>query len=153
MFHVDNNSNHGGEHQHQSSSLRKFPIVELCSEESGTGKTQLLYLITAIAILPDTHADNDLGGRNCAIVILDTEGRFDIQRLAEVMKGYILSQLISCTDIDEVIHRSLQHAHVYQPQNLTSLIAILSSLQSHLFAETERVRMHVTNTSPFNIQN
>lgn len=138
LFHVDAISNHGGEHQPHSTT-RKFPIIELCSEESGTGKTQLLYFITSIAILPDIYSDHDLGGRNNAIVIIDTEARFDIQRLAEVMKGYIISKFASCTDIDDLIVRSLQHVHIYQPQNLASLNATLSSIQNYLWTEAERV--------------
>ncbi|TID16973.1 hypothetical protein E6O75_ATG09739 [Venturia nashicola] len=157
LFHIDATSNHGGEHQLHSP-LRKFPIIELCSEESGTGKTQLLYFITAIAILPDIYSDHDLGGRSSAMVVMDTEGRFDIQRLAEVMKGYVLSKSASCPDIDDLILRSLQHVHIYQPQNLASLITTLSSLQSHLFAEAERFRrpLHsimIDTTSAFYWQN
>ncbi|QDS68393.1 hypothetical protein FKW77_010760 [Venturia effusa] len=139
LFHIDSTSNHEGEHQPQSSS-RKFPIIELCSEESGTGKTQLLYLITAIATLPEIHSDHDLGGRNSAIVIIDTEGRFDIQRLSDVMKGYILSRFAACTDIGDLVLRSLQHVHLYQPQDLASLIATLSSIRSYLLTEAERFR-------------
>jgi hypothetical protein len=138
MFHIDINSNHGGA-ENQQASPRKFPVIELCSEESGTGKTQLLYLIIAVAILPETYTDVDLGGRNSAVVILDTEGCFDVQRLAEVMKGYIRSQDGSFPDIEDLVHRSLQHVQIYQPEKLSSLITTLSTLQTYLFIDSHNV--------------
>lgn len=139
--------NHGDAEYHQQTSSWKFPTIELCSEEPGTGKTQLLYLIIALTILPETYGDIDLGGRNSAIVMLDTEGRFDIQRLAEVMKGYIFSKDALLQNVDELVHRSLQHLHLYQPQIFSSLITTLSSLQSYLFTVAERVN-NVPLTQP-----
>jgi hypothetical protein len=139
LFHGDTNTNSGGVENHQPSSSPKLPIIELCSEESGAGKTQFLYLITAIAIIPEVYADIDLGGRNCAVVILDTESRFSIQRLVQVIKSYVLSKDPSLENIDDLMHKSLQHVHIYQPQSLASLIATLSTLEPYLFTELREV--------------
>jgi hypothetical protein len=133
LFFFANASTQGLSENPQATSARKLPVIELCSEESGTGKTQFLYLITALAILPNTLEEIDLGGKNSAVVILDTEGRFDIQRLYQVMKGYIYSKDPELPDLDGAIKRSLQHVHIYQPQNLPSLVSTLSSLQAYLF--------------------
>ncbi|OJD34113.1 rad51 family dna repair protein [Diplodia corticola] len=65
------------------------PLIELTSAGPGAGKTQLLYLITALAILPRAYASIDLQGKASAIVVVDTDGHFSVSRLATVAKGHI----------------------------------------------------------------
>jgi len=108
-------------------------MVELCSEESGAGKTHLLYLITAIAVLPRFHHDVDLNGKNSAVIILDTEGRFETQRLAHIMRQYIAEKDSTLEDVEELTYSSLKHIHIFQPQTMVSLLATLTSLDKYIF--------------------
>lgn len=113
--------------------LPKPTVVELCSEESGAGKTHLLYLITIIAILPSIHRDVDLNGKESAVVIIDTEGRFNVGRLVELMHHYILEKMADALDTDDLINRSLEHVHVFRPQSMATMIATVSTLPTYLF--------------------
>ncbi|KAF2757656.1 hypothetical protein EJ05DRAFT_511435 [Pseudovirgaria hyperparasitica] len=65
------------------------PFIDISSPSSHSGKTHLLYLITTLAILPQSFQSHTLNGLGCAIIIIDTDGRFNVNRLAQVMRGYI----------------------------------------------------------------
>jgi hypothetical protein len=108
------------------------PVIEICSEESGTGKTHLLYLIITMAILPQYFADVLLDGKNSAVILLDTEGRFSIQRLAEIMQEYIITKESEIQNMPELITNSLQHVHIFRPQTMESTLATLSSVHSYI---------------------
>ena len=129
--------------------IPKPTVLEITSEEPGAGKTHLLYLITTLAVLPQSHDDISLNGKHSAVVVLDTDERFSVERLAQVMRHYINQQTQarnaankdpnkdpphapSEARITELISRSLQHAHIFRPQTLASATATLSSLPSHL---------------------
>jgi DNA-repair protein XRCC2 len=112
------------------------PIIEFCSEESGTGKTHLLYLIITVAILPQFYADVTLDGKNSAIILLDTGGNFSIQRLVEIMQDYITTRSSEILNIAELIANSLQHVHIFQPQTMESFLETLSSLHNYINKQT-----------------
>lgn len=111
-------------------------MVEICSEATGAGKTQLIYYFIAIAILPDVHDAALLGGKNGAVVFIDTDSRFDVERLVQVMTCYIASRTTEedpVADVQGLIERTLQHVHVFQPRTMDSLLATLSELKDYLF--------------------
>lgn len=133
--------------------LQKPNVVEITSEEPGAGKTHLLYLITTIAVLPHSHGEVTLNGNHSTVVVVDTDDRFSIERLAQVMKHYINLQgktrederqeapvdaqpLLSETTISDLISTSLRHTHIFRPQSLTSAISTLQSLSEYLLNET-----------------
>lgn len=106
------------------------PILELQSLYPGDGKTHLLYYLTALAVLPIT-----LGGKQSAVVIIDTDGRFSIPRLARQIKRQVSLDLqdSSKTDNEEVLLMSLKHVHIFSPQSLSSTTATVNSLSGYLF--------------------
>lgn len=114
-------------------------MLEICAEETGAGRTQLLYYIIARAILPDVYGVSILNGKNGAVVFIDTETHFDVLRLVETLTSYIKSKSSEeepITDIDDLIERSLQHVHIFQPRTMSSMLETLSSLKDYLLDST-----------------
>lgn len=68
---------------------RKQPVVEITSSSSAAGKTQLLYYLTAVAVLPSTYHGRYLGGRDAAVVFIDADNRFDAHRLRDITAGIV----------------------------------------------------------------
>jgi hypothetical protein len=58
-------------------------VVEITGR-SCSGKTHLLYHIAAMGVLPRA-----VGGQEAAVVVLDADGRFDVSRLAQIMRSHI----------------------------------------------------------------
>ncbi|KAJ5367743.1 hypothetical protein N7541_001684 [Penicillium brevicompactum] len=126
---------------------RPPPILEISSSLSSSGKSQMLYYLTAHAILPREYGTIAIGGREAAVIFIDTDDRFDAERLRVVARGIIqqsLSNLPSnfgeqsagCPtdhDIEALLVSSLQHVHVFCPQSSSALLATLHSLDSYLF--------------------
>ncbi|KAL1997692.1 hypothetical protein VTN02DRAFT_1048 [Thermoascus thermophilus] len=115
---------------------QRDPVVEIASASSAAGKTQLLYYLTAVAVLPARF-----GGREAAVVFLDTDGRFDAARLRDVAAS-ILRQRLDDDDSTAVdippdvlqaeIRTALDHVHLFRPQSSSSLLATLRSLDAYL---------------------
>ncbi|KAI9710693.1 MAG: hypothetical protein M1820_002526 [Bogoriella megaspora] len=144
---------HDRDHSKESFRQSKLPIIELCSAGSSQGKTQLLYLLTAAAVLPATYgnAEIKIEGRNGAVIVFDTDGRFNILRLAQVMQFYISihrrsmtsknddeaihvsGQIVAGDDDTDLIRSCLRHVHVFKPQSFSSLIDTLEGLETYIF--------------------
>ncbi|KAI7210337.1 hypothetical protein KC333_g8273 [Hortaea werneckii] len=114
------------------------PVVELTSTASGGGKTHILYCLTAIAVCPRSS-----GGREACVIILDTDGTFSVDRLAQQIRKRLTTNRTtssleehSDTDLDDAIFSCLKHVHLFRPQSLTSTILTLEDLPSHLFNPT-----------------
>jgi hypothetical protein len=124
---------------------RPTPIVEVSSCLSSSGKSQLLYYLAAIAILPRTFGDIAVGGHEAAVIFIDTDDRFDAERLRVVARGIMQerrrsdlntgeqSTRLFIREIESLLVSSLQHVHVLRPQSSSSLLATLHSLDSYLF--------------------
>lgn len=115
------------------------PVVELTSTASGGGKTHILYCLTAIAVCPKSS-----GGKEACVIILDTDGTFSVDRLAQQIKKHLTPNRTtssleehSDTDLDDAIFSCLKHVHLFRPQSLTSTILTLEDLTSHLFNPTD----------------
>lgn len=112
------------------------PVVEICSSSSAAGKSQLLYYLTALAVLPPAHEGVDLGGRNSAVVFIDADSRFDADRLGMVARRIVQQKLQGqaspAIDIEPVVAASLHHVHVFRPQSSSSLLATLQCLDTYL---------------------
>lgn len=120
---------------------RKLPVIEISSPSSGGGKSQLLYYLAAITVLPSSFKGKQIGGRDGAVVLLDTDGRLDVKRLYEIAEGAMRHMLrASFTDvapaetpiITSLIRDSLEHFHIFRPQSSSSLLATLKSLDKYL---------------------
>ncbi|KAL6709360.1 hypothetical protein ACN47E_001767 [Coniothyrium glycines] len=123
-------------------------IVELVSPPpthhfSGAGKTSLLYLLIAHAILPPTFSSNiPLPGLDTAIILFDPLSHFSVTRLTTILLATLKSasatanhSLPPAHDLTAIIHRSLQHVHIFRPSSWPSLLATLKTLpDTHLFS-------------------
>ncbi|KAL1963432.1 hypothetical protein VTN77DRAFT_8333 [Rasamsonia byssochlamydoides] len=146
----------------RSQKQKRLPVLEISSLSSGAGKTQLLYYLAVIAVLPSTYRGLHLGGREAAVVLLDSDGRFDADRLWEVAAGIVrqkikhLSQEAAAeaatadrpekiqgkdnhTDLASLLHDALQHVHVFRPQSSSALLSTLQTLDGYLFDLTRHV--------------
>ncbi|KAJ5106084.1 hypothetical protein NUU61_003431 [Penicillium alfredii] len=119
---------------------RPSPVVEVSSSLSASGKSQLLYYLTALAVLPHSCGEIPVGGRDAAVVFVDTDGRFNADRLRMVGRGIVQSRQgrrarreVSEDDLETVLASSLQHVHVLRPQSSSALLATLRSLDAYLF--------------------
>ncbi|KAJ6056759.1 uncharacterized protein N7446_007650 [Penicillium canescens] len=131
----------------ESIKKRPLPVVEISSSLSASGKSQLLYYLTALAILPRSHGGLPLGGRESAVIFIDTDNRFDAERLRVVARGIILQQQLQTDpdakdqpagatlghELESLLVSSLQHVHVFRPQSSSALLATLHSLDTYLF--------------------
>ncbi|KAK7542652.1 uncharacterized protein J3D65DRAFT_223465 [Phyllosticta citribraziliensis] len=131
----------------------RTPAVELTSLGPGAGKTHLLYLITALAILPEVHSGIDLQGHGGTVVFIDTDGCFSVERFVQVMQCHIerrIKQHNNATSFDEarpgrqeasiseteqrsMICHALDHVHILQPQSHAAVLSTLSQLSAYLF--------------------
>ncbi|KAJ5793427.1 hypothetical protein N7457_000026 [Penicillium paradoxum] len=129
-----------------STRKQKVPIVEISSSLSASGKSQFLYYLTALAILPRQNGDISTGGQEAAVVFIDTDDRFDAERLRTVARGIILRQRRQFDpnarvqsegtvdhDLESLLASALQHVHVFRPQSSSALLATVNMLDSYLF--------------------
>lgn len=130
-------------------SNRPSPVLEISSRVSAAGKTQLLYYLTALAVLPGQHGDLTVGGHEAAVVYIDADDRFDAERLRIVARSLVQQAQISNSEkradghdttrsllndeVDALVTHSLQHVHVFRPQSSSALLATLSSLHTYLY--------------------
>lgn len=133
----------------RSQRQKRLPVLEISSPSSGAGKTQLLYYLAGIAVLPPTYRGIPLGGREAAVVLLDSDGRFDADRLWEVAAGIVQQKVKRAAaaaaadrpeksgkehddELISVLHNSLQHVHVFRPQSSSALLSTLQTLDGYL---------------------
>jgi hypothetical protein len=109
----------------------KSVIIELTSSLPASGKTNFLYYVTALAVLPSDHA-----GKGTAVVWFDTDGRFSATRLREVVLGIISSLAASEDDSESLAQQALTHVHVFRPQSSQQLIDTLDHLPTYLLDTT-----------------
>jgi RecA/RadA recombinase len=126
---------------------RPSPVLEISSSLSGAGKTQLLYYMTARAILPRTFAGLSIGGLEAAVVWMDADDRFDVYRLRDVARGAVRQARESADDeildetsaryseaeLTEMLTSALEHVHVFRPQSSSALLATLCTLDKYLY--------------------
>ncbi|PYI26164.1 hypothetical protein BP00DRAFT_440206 [Aspergillus indologenus CBS 114.80] len=101
------------------------PVLEISSTSSAAGKTNLLYYLTALAILPAKVNGFQIGGHDSAVVFIDTDGRFDAERLRTVLRGIV-------KETERTIVSCLEHVHIFQPQSSSALLATLQQLDTYL---------------------
>lgn len=99
--------------------------------------------MTAVCVLPKTLGCIDLDGQDAVVVVLDTESRFSVPRIVQILRYYIHSRTLnnknesnqpipSTTDIEATILTALTHIHIFRPQSLASLTATLHTLPTYL---------------------
>lgn len=122
----------------------RLPVLEISSPSSGAGKSQLLYYMAAKAVLPFSHHGIRLDGCGSAVVLLDTDARFDAARLRAVASGVVQWKRNRAEDerdlalehadfgLDCLLQDALQHVHVFRPQSSSALLATLQNLDAYL---------------------
>lgn len=127
---------------------RPVPTVEISSSLSDAGKSQLLYYLTARAVLPREYGNIPIGGKGSAMVFIDADDRFDVYRLQMVARGIVQqaresidttktddgsSAKIPDDELETMISSALKHVHVFRPQSSSALLATLASLDAYLY--------------------
>jgi len=113
------------------------PVIEITSGSPGSGKTHLIYYLTASIILPPSHGGG-YSGKGAFVVVMDTDNRFDVPRLVEIMQTMLCHGRSPATGGDEtnlsnqIIINALSHVHIFRPQSLQSLVATVQSLPDYL---------------------
>lgn len=107
-----------------TTSSRSPPVIEITSSSPGSGATQLLYHLTALAILPSSCK-----GSHACVAILDTDNSFSIPRLIQQLR--LCLSRSDQRDARHTIEAALRHVHIFRPQSATSLLATLESLPSY----------------------
>ncbi|KAL4962898.1 putative Rad51 family DNA repair protein [Aspergillus stella-maris] len=131
---------------HPGSHRRPHPVLELSSISSAAGKSQVLYYLCALAVLPSVFNGTALGF-NSGIVLIDTDSRFDPERLRTIARGIVHSKLQAADEseaVEAMILASLQHAHVFKPQSSSALLTTLQSLDTYLFDTSQ----HASSNRP-----
>ncbi|KAJ5668615.1 uncharacterized protein N7477_007185 [Penicillium maclennaniae] len=134
---------------HSNRSKRLSPVVEIASSLSASGKSQLLYYLIALAILPRSFGESSVGGHEAAVVLIDADDRFDAEVLQIVARGIFReakgskdlsdsnganeAQALPDDELETVISSALQHVHVFRPQSSSALLATLCGLNAYLF--------------------
>ena len=128
-------------------SKRPVPVLEISSSLSGAGKSQMVYYLTVLAVLPWNYGDLHIGGQDAAVVFIDTDDRFDIQRLREIAWNIIQQAQetthqteeqagtleLSDDDIEAMIIASFKHIHLFRPNSSSALLATLAELGKYLY--------------------
>jgi hypothetical protein len=104
----------------------KPPVIEVISAQSASGKTGLLYLLTAHALHPVSH-----GGKASAAVWIDADGRFSIDRLVRIMQQ-VINTSTQPDPSDILIESALRNLIILTPTSSTHLLTLLHSLPSTL---------------------
>ncbi|KAJ5651797.1 hypothetical protein N7507_009223 [Penicillium longicatenatum] len=127
---------------------RPIPTVEISSSLSGAGKSQLLYYMTARAVLPREYGNIPIGGQGSAVVFIDADDRFDVRRLQMIAQGIVqqaqksidpekledeFSAKIPDDELEAVLSSALKHVHIFRPQSSSALLATLASLNTYLY--------------------
>ena len=116
-------------------------MIEITGASPCSGKTQILYQIIAITLLPPYDHEIHLRGKGQAVVLLDLSSKFSIAHLKHIMQCHISAKYSASdappneNDIGDLLHASLTHLHVLRPHSTPSLLATLSTIPSYLLAQ------------------
>lgn len=102
--------------------------------------------MVAIAILPTSFNDIPLDGADSAVVFLDTDGRFNVCRLRDIMMDIVRQKIdasaakmeehgggtITEEELQAMIHHCLNHIHLFRPQSSESLLSTLGNVEDYL---------------------
>lgn len=115
-------------------------MVELTGASPSSGRTQLLHHIIALTIIPKIHRDIPFGGKESAVALFDLSSSYPIRRLGSILEGQIKRNVLTPDSPpgfhESFIHESLQHLHVFRPQNHQSLLATIENLPAYFLSDT-----------------
>ncbi|EME46600.1 hypothetical protein DOTSEDRAFT_33187 [Dothistroma septosporum NZE10] len=108
-----------------------LPIIELMTLRPDTGTSELLHHLIARSVL-----STNLGGHQSCAIVIDADNTFSVSRLTHSIKHFAFSNRqpeTTSESLNQAIHHSLKHIHIFHPQSLSSTIATLNALPSYLF--------------------
>ena len=95
----------------------------------------MLYHLAALAVLPRT-----LGGKQACTVIVDTDGKLSVSRVAAQMQILLRKRQPPASEGDwtddsmrDETMSALKHIHIFRPQSLASTIDTINSLTTYFF--------------------
>ncbi|RVX75372.1 hypothetical protein B0A52_00725 [Exophiala mesophila] len=117
----------------------KPATIELSSQQAASGKTQLLYFLASLVILPESFH-----GRESAVVWFDNDGRFSAARLAQILCRHLERTYpnLAESEVRSISQQALSHIHVFRPQSSAQLLSTLSDLASYLLDRTKHASIH-----------
>jgi hypothetical protein len=130
------------------------PVIEITGATACSGKTQLLYHIVSISLLPSNYKDIFPFGKGHAVVLFDLSNKFSILRLRDIMHGRVSSICsmgslkIPSQELSSMISECLIHLHIFRPQESSSFISTLNGLSSYLLAQPPT---HLSTNRPLGI--
>ncbi|KAL8751275.1 MAG: hypothetical protein Q9184_006118 [Pyrenodesmia sp. 2 TL-2023] len=136
--------------QHNVTHHQRGPVLELVGATPCSGKTQLLYYMIGLLLLPSKYGDVILKGKDSAVVVFDLGNNLSMLRLQKIMAYHVQSCLgkssepVPIATVNSIVRCSLEHLHVVRPQTSMSLLATLTTLHLHLFNTTSHVSANRT---------
>ncbi|KAA8903018.1 hypothetical protein FN846DRAFT_70185 [Sphaerosporella brunnea] len=122
----------------QSPSRLWGPVIEITSMNTASGKTHIVYYLSALCTLPAYHHGVSLSGKSSAVLVFDTDGRFDVHRLRAILRSHILHcfeagpMRISAQELDNITQSALDHVHIFRPQSSRSMVEMLKGTATYL---------------------
>lgn len=110
------------------------------------GKTSLIHLTVAHAVLPPALSNIELSGLNSSVVLFDPLYHFSVSFLVRTMLSRITKRFEDAgkgkdavggeeveQEIKNCVQTSLLHVHIFRPTSWESLLSTLRSLKAYLF--------------------
>ncbi|KAL8795903.1 MAG: hypothetical protein Q9182_007465 [Xanthomendoza sp. 2 TL-2023] len=126
------------------------PVLEFVGASPCSGKKQIISHLIARLILPQLYEGCRLGGRESAVILIDSNNSFSILRLRDIMLDNVRlyfhkrSQSLPADVINNLVRSSLDHLHIFRPQSSPSLLATLSNVQSYILDMTSHTSANRT---------
>ena len=129
-------------------------VLEITGATACSGKTQILYHLISISLLPVKYRDMADFGKSYAVVLLDLSSKFSVLRLYNVMCDRVSSICstnsfaIPDAEVSSLVSDSLMHIHIFRPQESSSLQATVDSIPSYLLTQHS---LHVSANRPLGL--
>ncbi|MCJ1371158.1 hypothetical protein MMC20_002373 [Loxospora ochrophaea] len=128
-----------GYQQVHTSKKVQAPVIEIAGAAPCSGKTQLLYYIAALSLLPETYNEVPLAGKKGAVIWIDTNNRFDVLRFRDIILGHVTScfqDILQAQDsareaFQAFIQTALGHFYLFRVSSPTSLLATVQQIPSN----------------------
>ncbi|KAI0652202.1 P-loop containing nucleoside triphosphate hydrolase protein [Trametes meyenii] len=120
--------------------LNRGDVIEI-QGPAASGKTQLTYHMIVTCLLPQKFRDVDLGGWGEAVVFIDTDSKFNIRRLHELLvsrlRRFLGEDIASDTAVplEELATQLLRNLHVFRPTSSAQLAITLLHLPRYHASE------------------
>ncbi|KAI8980681.1 hypothetical protein BD414DRAFT_464908 [Trametes punicea] len=121
--------------------FREWPLVRGDVLEiqgpAASGKTHFVYHMIVTCLLPEHHRDTELGGWGKAAVLIDTDGKFSIRRLHDLLLSRLRRFLggddvtDASTSLEDLAAEYLRNLHVFRPTSSAQLAITLLHLPNY----------------------